>query len=132
MLSSTSTTTDGSSTDGRTHAHRKFSSLLFDRQDHKLIQMVNSFVDARAQDHALRQPEPGLHPHGIIEMTSSHGLRLASAVIVLLESLEAGGPNERLQALRRLHDEVLYSTHSSLQNNTARNSSWAASGSTVL
>ena len=120
MLSSTSTTTNGSSTDGREHAHRKFSSLLFDRQDHKLIQMVNAFVDARAQDHALRQPEPGLHPHGIIEMTSSHALRLASAVIVLLESLEAGGPSERLQALRRLHDEVLYSTHSSLQNNTAR------------
>ena len=67
MLSSTSTTTNGSSTDGREHAHRKFSSLLFDRQDHKLIQMVNAFVDARAQDHALRQPEPGLHPHGIIE-----------------------------------------------------------------
>ena len=48
MLSSTSTTTNGSSTDGREHAHRKFSSLLFDRQDHKLIQMVNAFVDARA------------------------------------------------------------------------------------
>ena len=82
--------------------------------------MVNGFVAARAQDHALTQPEPGLHPHGIIEMTSSHGLRLAGAVIVLLESLEAGGPNERLQALARLHDEVLYSSHSSLQNNTAR------------
>ena len=98
----------------------KFSSLLFDRQDHKLIQMVNAFAEARAHNDSLRQPEPGLHPHGIIEMTSAHGLRLASAVIVLLESLAAGGPNERLQALRRLHDEVLYSSHSSLQNNTAR------------
>ena len=101
-------------------ARQKYSSLLFDRQDHKLIQMVNAFAEARAHNDALRQPEPGLHPHGIIEMTSAHGLRLASAVIVLLESLAAGGPSERLQALRRLHDEVLYSTHSSLQNNTAR------------
>ena len=104
----------------RPQARQKFSSLLFDRQDHKLIQMVNAFAEARAHNDALRQPEPGLHPHGIIEMTSAHGLRLASAVIVLLESLAAGGPSERLQALRRLHDEVLYSTHSSLQNNTAR------------
>jgi len=99
---------------------RKFSSLLFDKQDHKLISMVNAFVAARAHDHAPDQPEPGLHPHGIIEMTSSHALRLAGAVIVLLESLEAGGPSERLQALARLHDEVLYSSHSTLQNNTAR------------
>ena len=47
-------------------------------------------------------------------------MRIARAVIILLESLEARGPQERLQALRRLHDEVLYSALSSLQKNTAR------------
>ena len=120
MRTSLRNTPDACSTGVPSRTHRKFSSLLFDPQDHKLIQLVNAFVEARAQNNALRQPEAGLHPHGIIEMASSHGLRLASAVIVLLESLEAGGPNERLQALRRLHDEVLYSSHSSLQNNTAR------------
>ena len=51
----------------RPQARQKFSSLLFDRQDHKLIQMVNAFAEARAHNDALRQPEPGLHPHGIIE-----------------------------------------------------------------
>ena len=43
-----------------------YSPLLFDLQDHKLIQMVNNFVTARAQDNTLAQPEAGLHPHGII------------------------------------------------------------------
>lgn len=99
---------------------RKTSPLLFDPQDFKLLQVVNNFVIARARRKLLTQPEPDLHPNGIIEMTSEHGLRLAVAVIVLLESLEADDVNERLRALRRLHDEVLYSTHSSLQNNTAR------------
>jgi hypothetical protein len=98
----------------------RYSSLLFDPQDYKLIQMVNGFVAARARRNALTPPESNLHPNGIIEMTSEHGLRLAGAVIVLLESLEAGDLDERVRALRRLHDEVLYSTHSSLQNNTAR------------
>lgn len=106
------------STPDANRAHH--AALLFDRQDYKLIQMVNNFVAARALHRVLAQPESDLHPNGIIEMTSEHGLRLASAVIVLLESLEAGGLNARLHALRRLHDEVLYSTHSSLRNNTAR------------
>ncbi|MBQ9453914.1 MAG: hypothetical protein IJU65_11595, partial [Desulfovibrio sp.] len=97
-----------------------YSPLLFDPQDYKLIQMVNNTVAARAHNNALTPPESDLHPNGIIEMTSEHGLRLAAAVIVLLESLEAGDANERIRALRRLHDEVLYSTHSSLRNNTAR------------
>ncbi|MBO4301295.1 MAG: hypothetical protein J5861_06800 [Desulfovibrio sp.] len=97
-----------------------YSRLLFDPQDYKLIQMVNNFVAARARRNALPPPESDLHPNGIIEMTSEHGLRLAAAVIVLLESLAADDANERIRALRRLHDEVLYSTHSSLQNNTAR------------
>ena len=62
MLSSTSTTTNGSSTDGREHAHRKFSSLLFDRQDHKLIQMVNAFVDARARITPCASPNRACTP----------------------------------------------------------------------
>ena len=99
-----------------THASR----LLFDQQDYKLLQMVNNFVAARARRKALPPPESDLHPNGIIEMTSEHGLRLAAAVIVLLESLEVGDASERIRALRRMHDEVLYSSHSSLRNNTAR------------
>jgi len=92
MRTSLRTTPDACSTGVPSRTHRKFSSLLFDPQDHKLIQLVNAFVEARAQNNALRQPEAGLHPHGIIEMASSHGLRLASAVIVLLESWRLAAP----------------------------------------
>ena len=95
-------------------------SWLFDLQDHQLIQLVNSFVAARNMSMSLVQPEEGLHPRGIIKLTTDPGMRIARSVIILLESLEARGPQERLQALRRLHDEVLYSALSSLQKNTAR------------
>ncbi|WP_411331051.1 hypothetical protein [Desulfovibrio desulfuricans] len=93
---------------------------LFDLQDHTLISLVNSIVAARTHNEAMFQPDSGLHPHGIIEMASAPGLRMARAVMILLESLENGGAEERLQALRRLHDEVFYSVHSPLQHNTAR------------
>ena len=93
---------------------------LFDLQDHQLIQLVNSFVAARNMSMGLAQPEEGLHPRGIIKLTTDPGMRIARAVIILLESLEARGPQERLQALRRLHDEVLYSALSSLQEHGPR------------
>ena len=95
-------------------------SWLFDPQDHQLIQLVNTFVASRNISKSLAQPEEGLHPRGIIKLTTDPGMRIARAVIILLESLEARGPQERLRALRRLHDEVLYSALSSLQKNTAR------------
>ena len=98
----------------------KQASWLFDLQDHQLIQLANSFVAARNMSMSLAQPEEGLHPRGIIKLTTDPGMRIARAVIILLESLEARGSQERLQALRRLHDEVLYSALSSLQKNTAR------------
>ncbi len=117
---STSTQNDLTKVPESTSPQAHYSPLLFDPQDYKLIQMVNNTIAARALRKALTPPESDLHPNGIIEMTSEHGLRLAAAVIVLLESLQAGDANERIRALRRLHDEVLYSTHSSLRNNTAR------------
>ena len=77
----------------------KQASWLFDLQDHQLIQLVNSFVAARNMSMSLAQPEEGLHPRGIIKLTTDPGMRIARAVIILLESLEARGPQERLQAL---------------------------------
>ena len=93
---------------------------LFDPQDHQLVRLVNDFSAARARNQSLPQPDPALHPNGVIELTSEPGLRMARAVIILLESLEDGGPQERLHALRRLHDEVLYFMRSLFQKNTAR------------
>jgi len=69
---------------------------------------------------ARKRVYPHLHPHGIKEMAESRGLRIAFAVINLLESLEAGGVDDRLTALASLRDEVLHATGGSLPNNTAR------------
>mgnify|MGYP007128679221 CR=1 FL=1 len=96
------------------------SGLFFDPQDHELIDLVNHFVEQRAQGRAIAHFDASLHPHGIIEMATRHSMRIAHAVITLLDSLKVGGMNDRLQALRRLHDEVLHTAHSPLRNNTGR------------
>ena len=63
---------------------------------------------------------PYFHPNGIKEMAESRGLRIAHAIIHLLEFLEVGGINDRLSALRSLRDEVLNTTGGILPKNTAR------------
>ncbi len=96
-------------------------SLFFDRQDHALLHMVNQILerDRRGRsDQQLFAPE--LHPHGIKELAVSRELRVAYAVINLLDSLEVGGAADRILALRSLHDEVLYTAASSFRRNTGR------------
>ena len=65
----------------------KQASWLFDLQDHQLIQLVNSFVAARNMSMSLAQPEEGLHPRGIIKLTTDPGMRIARAVIILLATI---------------------------------------------
>ncbi|MFH1033040.1 MAG: hypothetical protein V1806_00910 [Pseudomonadota bacterium] len=97
------------------------SKLLFDPQDHELLKIVN--------DVALREPvrrkvkslfSAHLHPNGIKEMAASKDLRIAHAVIHLLDSLQAGRMEDRLAALRAVRDEVLHCAHTPLRNNTGR------------
>ncbi|MFO7599426.1 MAG: hypothetical protein R6X27_06405 [Candidatus Desulfacyla sp.] len=95
--------------------------ILFDRRDHQLLSIVNDVLnrdDARTS--ARKLVYPYLHPHGIKEMAESRGLRIAFAVVNLLESLEAGGVDDRLTALTSLRDEVLHTAGGSLPRNTAR------------
>lgn len=99
-----------------------FRTLFFDQQDHELLLMVNKVLEK------TRTPSPfvrklfdaSLHPHGIKELSVSRELRVAYAVINLLDSLEAGLAEERLLALQTLRDEVLYSAQTGLRRNTAR------------
>ncbi len=67
-----------------------------------------------------RQFFHNFHPRGIKELAETQGLRIAYAVIHLLESLEGGQMEHRLNALRALRDEVLCSTNQDLQMNTGR------------
>jgi len=63
---------------------------------------------------------PNLHPNGIKEMAASKDLRVAYAVIHLLDALQEGRVEDRLNALRTVRDEVLHCAQSELRINTGR------------
>ena len=97
------------------------SKLLFDAQDYELLAIVNGVLrreGARRKFKGLLQPY--LHPNGIKELAASKDLRVAYAVIHLLDSLTEGRAEDRLGALRAVRDEVLHCAQSSLRINTGR------------
>ena len=97
-------------------------SFYFDKQDYALLAVINRFLDRDNQvteEHARPFFHTSLHPHGIKELAVSQEIRVAYAVINLLDSLEAGQAKDRLAALRSLHAEVL-STGTSFRHNTGR------------
>lgn len=93
----------------------------FDRRDHELIGIVNSVYDAdNIFGYARKLYYPFFHPLGIKEMAESKGLRTAYAIVNLLESMERGEVQNRLQALAALKDEVLDTAGGSMPKNMAR------------
>ena len=94
--------------------------LYFDSRDRDLLRVVNGVLESEGAPGAKRLLEPHLHPHGIKDMASDKGLRIAYAVAHLLGSLETGEAAERLEALRALRDEVLTTAQGVLRKNTAR------------
>jgi len=100
---------------------RVASRILFDKEDHDLLVIVNEVLGRdKSRGHLKNLLNPYLHPHGIKEMAAPKELRIAYAVIHLLNSLEVGKAEDRLRALRSLREEVLYSAESFLRRNTAR------------
>ena len=95
--------------------------ILFDRRDYELIRIVKG-VCCGAPDLAYtrRQYYGHFHPHGIKEMAESRSLRIAFSMVHLLTSLESGGVDERLGALRSLKAEVLDTAEGPLPKNSAR------------
>jgi len=99
----------------------KLSKLLFDKRDHALIRIVNDALSADRRGRFARKVYfPYLHPHGIKEMIETKGLRTAYAVAQLLSSLEVGGVDDRINALRALRHEVIDTAEGPLAKNTAR------------
>jgi hypothetical protein len=95
--------------------------ILFDREDHELLVIVSEVLNRDISRKYIKNLlNPYLHPHGIKEMAASRELRIAYAVVHLLNSLEVGEEKDRLAALRLLRDEVLYSNKGYLRKNTAR------------
>ena len=96
--------------------------LYFDRQDRELLKMINDIIDnGPSSDLEHKIFKTSLHPHGILNLTTTHEYRMAQAVINLLGSLnKAGSAEDRLAALRTLHDEVLHSAQTTFRYNTGR------------
>ncbi len=95
--------------------------ILFDREDHDLLDIVNEVLHRdRSRVYIKNLLNPYLHPHGIREMAASRELRIAYAVAHLLNSLNVGEAQDRLSALRSLRDEVLSSAQTPFRVNTAR------------
>jgi len=93
----------------------------FDKRDYQLLGIVNDVLTRdQSRKYARKLVYPYLHPHGIKELGESRGLRIAFAVVHLLESLETGELDDRLDALRSLREEVLNTAVGSLPLNTAR------------
>ena len=95
--------------------------FLFDRRDHELVRIINE-VSAKGSDldYLRRQYYTYFHPHGIKEMAETRSLRIAYAMVHLLASLEIGGVDDRLDALRALRAEVLDTAEGPMPKNTAR------------
>ncbi|UCD78436.1 MAG: hypothetical protein JSW26_23980 [Desulfobacterales bacterium] len=99
----------------------KQSKFLFDKRDHELIRIVNAVQRVESSARFARKFYfPYLHPHGIKEMTETKGLRAAYAVAQLLSSLEIGGVDDRINALRSLRHEVIDIAEGPMPKNTAR------------
>ena len=100
------------------HLHSK---IFFDAQDYELLDIVNEVLSRnKSLEHLKKLFRPYLHPNGIKELSAPKELRIAYAVINLLDSLEIGKADDRIRALQSLRDEVLSTTQSTLRKNTAR------------
>ncbi|MDR2077028.1 MAG: hypothetical protein LBP61_08910 [Desulfovibrio sp.] len=98
-------------------------SLYFDAKDHELLTMVNSILDSgvgMAQGSGRVFFPSAMHPHGLKELSMSQEIRVAYAVINLLDTLDTGQAQDRIEALRALRAEVLAAPSSSFRYNTAR------------
>ena len=96
--------------------------IYFDRQDRELLKMINDIIDnGPSSDLEHKIFKTSLHPHGVLNLTTTHEYRMAQAVINLLGSLnKAGSAEDRLAALRTLHNEVLHSAQTTFRYNTGR------------
>ena len=97
------------------------SRFYYDEDDYRLLEIVNKILARGKNPKLLRRLfEPGLHPRGIKELAAPKALRLASAMIDLLGTLEHGTANDRIVALRAVRAESLHDSSHLLRLNVAR------------
>ena len=98
-----------------------FRSLYYDANDYTLLDILNDLM-RRGVDRAHFKTilEPYLRPHGIKELAADPGLRIAYAIMHLLQSLKSDQADDRIKALNALRDETLAAARGSMRNNRAR------------
>lgn len=92
--------------------------LYFDEQDFTLLKNVNKTIEEHHNQ--KHYSSPIFHPSGIVDLIVSKEMRMASAVLNLLDTLETKNVQNRLQALRNLKEEVLVTAKTKFRRNTAR------------
>ena len=95
--------------------------LFFDTRDHDLIKIVNDLYNSpMSLGYTRKLYYPFFHPLGIKELSESKGLRIAYSVVHLLNSLERGDEENRIQALKGLRDEIIDTSTGPMPLNSAR------------
>ncbi len=99
----------------------KKSRLYYDEDDYRLLEIVNKILSRGKNPSMLRRLfDPGLHPRGVKELAAPRSLRIASAMIDLLDTFEHGNASERIAALRAVRAESLHESSNTLRLNLAR------------
>ncbi len=96
---------------------------LFDQQDFDLVELVNEVTKKRKEkrpDRVSKLFNPYLHPRGIKELAATRQQRIAFAVMRLLRSLDSEAAQDRLVALKALHDELIEGGQHDMLMNTGR------------
>lgn len=93
-------------------------SFFFDKQDLVFLKKVNSSIECNNSLASHYRHE--IHPSGIIDMCISREIRIATAVVSLIDRLQTNNVDERLIALKNLHHEVLLTSRTKFRRNTAR------------
>lgn len=95
--------------------------LYYDANDYKLLEILNDLMRRGVdRSHFKTILEPYLRPHGIKELAADPGLRIAYAIMHLLQSLKSDQADDRIKALNALRDETLAASRGSMRNNRAR------------
>ncbi|WP_147820731.1 hypothetical protein [Salidesulfovibrio onnuriiensis] len=95
--------------------------LNYDRDDYNLLEMLNDLLSRKTERTQFRPLlEPSLKPHGIKELAAAPELRIAYAIMHLLESLKSDQASDRIAALMTLRDETLTTARGGMRNNRAR------------
>ncbi|MBN2800215.1 MAG: hypothetical protein JXX28_13835 [Deltaproteobacteria bacterium] len=95
--------------------------LFIDKDVRALLAVVHD-ASARGRQHRAARSlfDTSLHPRGIKELAEPPAMRIATALVELLGSLERGSPVDRLRALRSVNQEVLHNGSHLFRLNTAR------------